>query len=241
MASRRRRIAIHDSSDEDSSIGWVGPPIARRRAVMPRTLYDDDSNSSSDSSESLELEGLLDAMKLDSPAAVASEDGSIERWFASNEHTSHEYDKKPAAREAPADHSASFSSTSSSGSESLIISNSGSGDEASVVDQGSKDLEAPWNVDSQDVFYFDSALDASRTWPKFRLPGPIFRKLFAYQATGVQWMGGLHHGGIGGILGDDMGMVSTPSVVRHSYCSLLLLLRMKANNTRFSTRIFFFL
>jgi SNF2 family DNA or RNA helicase len=43
-------------------------------------------------------------------------------------------------------------------------------------------------------------------WPRLSVPMPLFRTLYTHQKSGVEWMAGLHVAGIGGILGDDMGM-----------------------------------
>ena len=46
-------------------------------------------------------------------------------------------------------------------------------------------------------------------WPKIRLPLTLYNKLFQHQRIGVQWMASLYLNEIkGGILADDMGMVS---------------------------------
>ena len=200
--ANRRRIIVDSSSDEDNSVEQVPSPPARRRAVMRRrTLYDDDDDSSN-SSES--LEGLLNSLKISSPAA-ASEDGSIERWFASTA-----IEKLPAkkeentADEVDSDSSVEFSNTADRRSSAC---SNDSGEDISGVEE-ENDLDAPWNIDQQtDEYFFDASRDSTRKWPNFRLPGYLFRKLYDYQVTGVQWMGGLHHKNIGGVLGDDMGMV----------------------------------
>lgn len=44
---------------------------------------------------------------------------------------------------------------------------------------------------------------------KLNIPSILFDKLYAYQVVGVQFLASLYMSGIGGILGDDMGMVST--------------------------------
>jgi len=52
----------------------------------------------------------------------------------------------------------------------------------------------------------------SYTWPHdtaFSIPRTLYQQLFDFQVAGVTWLGGLHAQGIGGILGDDMGMVRT--------------------------------
>lgn len=44
------------------------------------------------------------------------------------------------------------------------------------------------------------------TMPNLLIPETLFTKLFDYQKTGVEWIAGLHNSGMGGLLGDDMGM-----------------------------------
>ena len=39
------------------------------------------------------------------------------------------------------------------------------------------------------------------------LPAAVYHRLYDHQKVGVQWLSSLHWAGIGGILGDDMGMV----------------------------------
>ena len=76
-------------------------------------------------------------------------------------------------------------------------------------EEESSDCTHPWVFDrAADEFYFDdSTSDDTIQWPALRLPGHLFRKLYGFQKDGVCWMGGLHHKRIGGLLGDDMGMV----------------------------------
>lgn len=50
---------------------------------------------------------------------------------------------------------------------------------------------------------------SSMTYPPYRIPSSLYDCLYEHQKSGVQFMAGLHNGGIGGILGDDMGMVSS--------------------------------
>ena len=47
--------------------------------------------------------------------------------------------------------------------------------------------------------------------PAFSIPSDLYDQLYDFQKDGVAWMAGLHLPKIGGILGDDMGMVSKPS------------------------------
>jgi len=44
------------------------------------------------------------------------------------------------------------------------------------------------------------------TWPKMNIPARLYDKLYDHQKVGVQWMASLYSKGIGGILGDDMGL-----------------------------------
>jgi hypothetical protein len=89
------------------------------------------------------------------------------------------------------------------------------------VDDGVEaQLESPWAFNkSADEFYFDTSIDKKTRWPKFIVPGWLFRKLYGYQVTGIRWMGGLYFDNIGGVLGDDMGMVGFLTS-----CYLLLML-----------------
>ena len=81
---------------------------------------------------------------------------------------------------------------------------------ADTAEDESSDCTHPWLFDkASDEFCFDdSPTTHPIQWPAFRLPGRLYRKLYGFQKDGVRWMGGLHHNRIGGLLGDDMGMVS---------------------------------
>ncbi|XP_037446117.1 protein CHROMATIN REMODELING 24-like [Triticum dicoccoides] len=45
--------------------------------------------------------------------------------------------------------------------------------------------------------------------PLYRLPGRVFKMLYAHQHDGLSWLWSLHCRGTGGILGDDMGLGKT--------------------------------
>lgn len=47
----------------------------------------------------------------------------------------------------------------------------------------------------------------------FRIPGDIYRALFDYQKTGVQWLWELYQNEVGGIVGDEMGLGKTIQVI----------------------------
>lgn len=50
---------------------------------------------------------------------------------------------------------------------------------------------------------------------KFRVPGEIFKNLFDYQKTCVQWLWELHALHVGGIIGDEMGLGKTVQVISY--------------------------
>jgi SNF2 family DNA or RNA helicase len=105
--------------------------------------------------------------------------------------------------------------------------------EAEHAGEGEDEEEGQWNDDflgmippesawwyDQDKrhFYLEESDEESFTsaannqpqqqqrWPRLSVPMPLFRTLYTHQKSGVEWMAGLHVAGIGGILGDDMGM-----------------------------------
>lgn len=121
------------------------------------------------------------------------------------------------------------------GSDSFIVKNSESdkdslsdSDESDVaivdgadgnVESDSGILNSSWKLDTnRNEFHLKNDSNASTNrWPNFRLPASLFKKLFDYQVGGVEFLASLHENGIGGVLGDDMGMVST------SVCAFLLI------------------
>lgn len=67
-----------------------------------------------------------------------------------------------------------------------------------TIDKETKDLHLPME---------------SGKWPRIRLPFTTYQKLYQHQRIGIQWMASLHRNTIkGGILADDMGMVSDEDV-----------------------------
>lgn len=69
-------------------------------------------------------------------------------------------------------------------------------------------------------FKMDPTGTAATSRP-YKLPGKIFKMLFAHQREGLRWLWVLHCRGTGGILGDDMGLGKTMQVC---YAQLLLFL-----------------
>lgn len=63
--------------------------------------------------------------------------------------------------------------------------------------------DSPWNLDESLQYVVLKKLPE-----EMRVPVPLFRYLYAHQRSGVEWMAGLRIKKTGGILGDEMGMVS---------------------------------
>ena len=87
-------------------------------------------------------------------------------------------------------------------------------DMTSIDDEDSKPSSEPadsaWTHDAEaDEFYLSgsgSGAGGSDMWPNLRLPAELYQRLYPHQKIGVQWMASMHRGGVGGILGDDMGL-----------------------------------
>ena len=85
-------------------------------------------------------------------------------------------------------------------------------DDDEVVHVSSRNADEPtdsaWKHDSAtDEYYLSGSGGGERVqWPNLRVPAALYRRLFPHQRVGVQWIGSLHTGGVGGILGDDMGL-----------------------------------
>lgn len=72
------------------------------------------------------------------------------------------------------------------------------------------DPESAWcRKEGSNDFYLSPQKRPDVDWPNLYLPGPLYKQLYSFQRVGVQWMATLHAKGIGGILGDDMGMGKT--------------------------------
>jgi SNF2 family DNA or RNA helicase len=76
-------------------------------------------------------------------------------------------------------------------------------------EQAGIDVDSAFSLDrSADEVYLSSDIAKNNIqWPAFRVPVTLWKRLYDYQKTGVSWMAGLHANRVGGILGDDMGMV----------------------------------
>lgn len=95
------------------------------------------------------------------------------------------------------------------------------GDDDEVVHVSSRNADEPtnsaWKHDGATDEYHLSGSGGSEEcvqWPSLRVPAALYRRLFPHQRVGVQWMGSLHAGGVGGgILGDDMGLGKVGNLV----------------------------
>ena len=116
-------------------------------------------------------------------------------------------------------------------------------DEKIVVElPPTRDEEEQAGIDEDSAFSLDRsanevylASDKAKNhiqWPAFRVPVQLWKRLYDYQKTGVSWMAGLHANRVGGILGDDMGMV------RCGNCDTLLLYEYQGRLTLFIRHLF---
>ena len=55
---------------------------------------------------------------------------------------------------------------------------------------------------------FPMKTQAKRTFSSISIPNKLFCRLYEHQRVGIQWLSSLYWSKVGGILGDDMGMVS---------------------------------
>jgi SNF2 family DNA or RNA helicase len=76
-------------------------------------------------------------------------------------------------------------------------------------EQAGIDEDSSFSLDrlTNEVYLSSDKAKNGVQWPTFRVPVPLWVRLYDYQKTGVSWMAGLHVNHVGGILGDDMGMV----------------------------------
>jgi SNF2 family DNA or RNA helicase len=76
-------------------------------------------------------------------------------------------------------------------------------------EQAGIDVDSAFSLDrsANEVYLSSDKAKNKNQWPAFRVPVTLWKRLYDYQKTGVSWMAGLHDNRVGGILGDDMGMV----------------------------------
>ena len=71
--------------------------------------------------------------------------------------------------------------------------------------KNSKKKEFSWSFNKKRQEY---TIGGNDKIPAFSIPSNLYDKLYEFQKDGVAWMASLYLPKIGGILGDDMGMVS---------------------------------
>ena len=89
-----------------------------------------------------------------------------------------------------------WSSSSSEGDSSAVVSTK------SITRNSKKQLSWSFNKNR-----FEYTICGSDKLPAFSIPSDLYDQLYDFQKDGVAWMAGLHLSKVGGILGDDMGMV----------------------------------
>jgi SNF2 family DNA or RNA helicase len=94
-------------------------------------------------------------------------------------------------------------------SESVIeIEDSDSDKETDDENKATSSTDSPWMYDDT-VDEYSLVSRGKVKMPDFRIPASLYNRLFDHQKDGVAWMAGLHSPGVGGLLGDDMGMGKT--------------------------------
>lgn len=183
-----------DHSNEDSSAeGWVqapAPPATNYKRTVPpsaqsaiRQRKDSIDSLLSDSSSS--LEGYFQRAATISNELLSKPTATIE--FPEDVPCDEEYGEKD----------------SNDGIESEKKT------QKNPVKTGPDSLSAWSQREDSTDFFLSSEKRPDSSWPKFSLPDGLYNQLFSFQRQGVQWMASLHKAGIGGILGDDMGMGKT--------------------------------
>jgi SNF2 family DNA or RNA helicase len=101
-------------------------------------------------------------------------------------------------------------------------------------EQAGIDVDSDFSLDrsANEVYLSSDKAKNNIQWPAFRVPVPLWKRLYDYQKTGVSWMAGLHANRVGGILGDDMGMV------RCGACDHRIFLCYQVNLTVFTRHLF---
>jgi SNF2 family DNA or RNA helicase len=195
------------------------PPADTASSKQQRRRFGDDDdllNSSDDSFtdalKALQITQTLTDDEKDDPRDEAEGSGSDPDSSSSSRETSESLgsddddDKEP---EVPTD----FPRTLDRSSNGYLGSDDDDDDDDKKPSYRSEEPEVPtnfpWTLDrSSNEYYLAKDGDDDVEWPDLRIPAKLFKKLYDYQRTGVQFLASLHCQGIGGILGDDMGMVS---------------------------------
>ena len=91
----------------------------------------------------------------------------------------------------------------------IEIEDSDSDKETDDESKAKSSTDSPWTYDDTVDEYSLVSKGEKVKMPDFRIPASLYNRLFDHQKDGVAWMAGLHSSGVGGLLGDDMGMGKT--------------------------------
>jgi SNF2 family DNA or RNA helicase len=91
----------------------------------------------------------------------------------------------------------------------IAIEDSDSDKETGDENIAKRSTDSPWTYDDTVDEYSLVSRGKKVKMPDFRIPASLYNRLFDHQKDGVAWMAGLHSPGVGGLLGDDMGMGKT--------------------------------
>ena len=216
------KLTLNDSSNTDSDDVINIKP---KNEVNRRRIIDDDSSSDEeDSVESIDDDS-------DSPAKekaasdvsnVEQEDAELDDLLLDGGFSGLNLDDP--SFQGDNDTFTSFESDNRSDNEAHSVSSS---DETSDDDDDDLlcfDACGCWELDKDntgDLYLASSGPNSDVKWPKIRLPLTLYNKLFQHQRIGVQWMASLYLNEIkGGILADDMGMVSLTAYVMFNWLLL---------------------
>lgn len=212
---RRQRNAIIDSSSSEDDEGVVA--VNNRPTNRVGTLgWNDDASDSSSS-----LEGYLRALRIvdepPEPKNIESTEEEVDVTSDLDDLSSGEFEDLEDVEVVD---------------EQVVVELPPTRDEE---EQAGIEVDSAFSLDrsANEVFLSSDKAKNDNQWPAFRVPVQLWKRLYDYQKTGVSWMAGLHTNRVGGILGDDMGMV------RCGTCDTLIFLEYQERLTLFSSSYFY--
>jgi hypothetical protein len=187
-----------EDSDEESERSYTTSCSSNRnkskkqigeKSIMPRNKR----YASSVSSQSVSQSTILSSDKKTSDSNAS---------FTSTRNKSVHSKVKPSHVARAFNSDISFSDSSSS-SLSILLS---SDDESTESNQKRSKKKFSWSFNKNRQEY---TIGGNGKLPAFSIPSDLYDQLYDFQKEGVMWMATLHLPQIGGILGDDMGMVNS--------------------------------
>jgi len=204
--ARKKTIYDSDSSSDDDDNQKRSPLLPKNVAKQKKhrdSLLDDDSDSS--------YEKLLEGQKI-------KNDDNDEEAIELTDPWSSTAIKKTASNDGSGDKPFAVAAATLRNNDDHLLLNDAdvSSSESSKTDTNTtgdvQDVSA-WKFDKQRNEY---TFQGGGEFPEFWIPAKLYESLYDHQRSGVQFLASLHQKGIGGVLGDDMGMVSDYSLVRAS-------------------------